>query len=265
MLQLKTMNKCRLRIYNAVCLSAKERDKSMKEKIYTIPVNDAFDKDCECPVCAMFQELEKNAVEYTMGPSYMEDDIRAKTDELGFCQKHLQQVYDCENRLGFALVIKTHMDKLIADIDRLSKEPVKGKTFFKKAETPSVSAYVKKHETSCFVCEKINGTFDRYIDTILHLYKADSNFKKKYKESKGFCTSHFGLLIQRGQEKFSGELCEEFIKDTTGLYLENIKRVRDDVEWFINKFDHKYANESWKNAKDSLPRAMTKVDSVLGD
>ena len=50
----------------------------MKEKIYTIPVNDAFDKDCECPLCAMYQELENNAVEYTMGPSYMEDDIRAE-------------------------------------------------------------------------------------------------------------------------------------------------------------------------------------------
>ena len=38
----------------------------MKEKIYTIPVNDAFDKDCECPLCAMYQELENNAVEYTI-------------------------------------------------------------------------------------------------------------------------------------------------------------------------------------------------------
>ena len=47
----------------------------MKEKIYTIPVNDAFDKDCECPLCAMYQELENNAVEYTMGPSYIEKDL----------------------------------------------------------------------------------------------------------------------------------------------------------------------------------------------
>ena len=66
----------------------------MKEKIYTIPVNDAFDKDCECPLCAMYQELENNAVEYTMGPSYMEDDIRAETDKRGFCRKHLKTVWD---------------------------------------------------------------------------------------------------------------------------------------------------------------------------
>ena len=29
----------------------------MKEKLYTIPVNDAFAKDCECPLCAMYKEL----------------------------------------------------------------------------------------------------------------------------------------------------------------------------------------------------------------
>ena len=68
----------------------------MKEKIYTIPVNDAFSSDCECPICSMYKALEDDAVSYTMGPSYMEDDIRAVTDKKGFCQKHLKKVYDCE-------------------------------------------------------------------------------------------------------------------------------------------------------------------------
>ena len=71
----------------------------MKEKLYTIPVNDAFSKDCECPVCIMYQELEAAAIDYTMGPSYMEDDIRAMTDAAGFCEKHLRQMYENQNRL----------------------------------------------------------------------------------------------------------------------------------------------------------------------
>ena len=91
----------------------------MKEKIYTIPVNDAFSSDCECPICSMYKALEDDAVSYTMGPSYMEDDIRAVTDKKGFCQKHLKKVYDCENRLGFALVMKTHLDRVINDIESL--------------------------------------------------------------------------------------------------------------------------------------------------
>ena len=115
----------------------------MKEKIFTIPVNDAFDSGCECPVCYMKRELENAAVEYTMGPSYMEDDIRAKTDELGFCEKHIKDVYNCENRLGFALVMKTHMDRVIADISKKAQEPVKGKKLFSKVQPNGISDYTK--------------------------------------------------------------------------------------------------------------------------
>ncbi len=56
----------------------------MKEQLYSIPVNDAFSVDCECPICQIYHKLEKEAVEYTMGPSYMEDDTRSKTDAAGF-------------------------------------------------------------------------------------------------------------------------------------------------------------------------------------
>lgn len=91
----------------------------MKEKIYTIPVNDAFDKDCECPLCAMYQELENNAVEYTDGTKlHGKTDIRAETDKMGFCRKHLKKIYAVENRLGFALVMKTHMDNVINEIEK---------------------------------------------------------------------------------------------------------------------------------------------------
>ena len=37
-------------------MKASEGVKEMKEKIYEIPVNEAFEQDCECPICI----LEKN-------------------------------------------------------------------------------------------------------------------------------------------------------------------------------------------------------------
>ncbi|MEE3377550.1 MAG: DUF6062 family protein, partial [Lachnospiraceae bacterium] len=88
----------------------------MKEKLYTIPVNDAFDRDYECPICAMYEELEKRYVEYAMGPSYMEDDNRERTDKLGFCPKHIQMMYADKNKLGVALMLNTHMNKTIKDL-----------------------------------------------------------------------------------------------------------------------------------------------------
>lgn len=94
----------------------------MKEKLYTIPVNDAFASSCECPICTMYKTLEDNSIEYTMGPSYMEDDVRSETDRLGFCDKHIKQVYHMDNRLGMAWVMKTHFDKTIDDVGKLQKK-----------------------------------------------------------------------------------------------------------------------------------------------
>lgn len=235
----------------------------MKEKIYTIPVNDAFSSDCECPICSMYKTLEDDAVNYAMGPSYMEDDIRMVTDKKGFCQKHLKKIYDVENRLGFALVMKTHLDKVIRDIEGLQENKPAGKSLFKKAEKPQIQEYIEELNNSCFVCDRIANTFDRYLDTVFYMYKHDEQFKKMYSESKGFCTTHYGILIEKAVNKLSGKDLDEFLEMTNNLYIENMKRVRDDVEWFINKFDHKYINEPWKNAKDSLIRAMIKDASIL--
>ena len=58
----------------------------MKTEIYTIPIQDAFAEESECPVCRMYQKLEENAINYTIGPgaSYMEGDIREQSDEQAY-------------------------------------------------------------------------------------------------------------------------------------------------------------------------------------
>ncbi len=234
----------------------------MKEKIYEIPVNDAFDQDCECPLCAMRKVLEDNAVEYTMGPSYMEDDIRAKTDEAGFCEKHLLAVYHCDNRLGISMVLKTHFDKVIDDIRKRTVTPIRPKSLFRKEEPENpVVSYIDELNGKCFVCERVNQVFDRYLNTCFYLWKSDQNFRDKFNHSKGFCTTHYRDLLKMASGQLKGDSLDQFVKELNELYLTNMERVRDDLAWFINKFDYKYANESWKNAKDAVPRAMMKDNS----
>lgn len=235
----------------------------MKEELYTIPVNDAFQTECECPVCAMRHTLEQNAVEYTMGPSYMEDDIRMETDRLGFCQRHMQQISEQNNKLGLALVVKTHMDKVIKDVEKLSQKRERPKGVFKKTVTNPVVDYLKELECSCFVCGRIENSFKRYIATIFYLWRSDDSFRKMYENSKGFCNEHYRILIEEAPNQLSGSSVDEFIKMTDRIYLANMERVRDDVEWFINKFDYRYQDEPWKNAKDSLPRALMKLNGIV--
>lgn len=236
----------------------------MKEKLYAIPVNDAFSEDCECPVCALYKKLEDDAVDYTMDNSYMQDDTRAITDKLGFCQKHIKMVYNKDNRLGMALVMKTHFDKTIKDVSKLSGQMPKSGSLFKKGVPESgLTDYLNKLNSSCFVCDKINSVFDRYIATIFHLWKNDPQFKDKYLASKGFCNPHFSILLSESVNHLKGDELAAFQKATYDLYITNMERVRDDIAWFINKFDYRYADEPWKNSKDSLPRSMTKADSLL--
>lgn len=234
----------------------------MKEQLYSIPVNDAFSEDCECPVCQMYHKLETDSVEYTMGPSYMEDDTRALTDEKGFCEKHLRQVYNQDNRLGMAWVMKTHFDKTINDI-RKNMPSGPAKLIKKGIPNSSLIKYIDKLNSSCFVCDRINTFFNQYVDTIFFLWKKDESFKEKYKNTKGFCTPHYALLLKKSVECLSNEALEEFVSITNDLYITNMERVRDDVAWFINKFDYKYQNEPWYNAKDSVIRSLVKSNGVI--
>lgn len=235
----------------------------MKEKLYTIPVNDAFAVDCECPLCTMKRTLETDSIEYTLGPSYMEDDIREVTDKKGFCKKHIGLLYKNQNRLGLALMLKTHLDKTINDATKATNDAfkVKSSLFKKTVEESPVADYFSALNSSCFICDRINNVFERYIITVLHLYKTDSEFRATFKNCKGFCNEHFEALHSKALTELPKDILDEFLKDLNTLYIENLKRVRDDLDWFICKFDYRYANEPWKNSKDSLVRAILKTNS----
>lgn len=238
----------------------------MKEQLYTIPVNDAFASDCECPLCKMKADLERNAIEYTLGPSYMEDDNRAMTDEAGFCEKHIQALYQEKNRLGLALILSTHMTKVTKDLQLLSKNRSTSgtKSLFKKSvENSSLGSYVEKLKNNCFICNRMNQTFDRYIDTIFHLYKKDPSLSEKIRQSKGFCTYHYAMLYDKAADYLSKEQLNQFLSDINDTYFKNMERMQEDIEWFINKFDYRYQNEPWKNSKDALPRCVLKSHGTL--
>ena len=237
----------------------------MAEQLYTIPVNDAFHADCECPLCQMQKTLEEHAIEYTMGPSYMEDDNRAMTDKMGFCSHHIGMLYKEKNRLGLALMLKTHTDKTIRDLKALSEKgtPTKPGLFSKQSNFSGVGAYIKELESSCFICDRMNRTFDRYVDTIFHMWKKDPEFKDTFKSSKGFCTYHYGILYDTSVTKLSKNQCEEFIEALNHLYFENMERVNGDIGWFIDKFDYRFKNAPWKNSKDALPRGIIKANHTF--
>ena len=44
----------------------------MEERIYTIPVNEAFESDDGCPFCRLYKKLENDELDLILGASMME-------------------------------------------------------------------------------------------------------------------------------------------------------------------------------------------------
>lgn len=235
----------------------------MAEKLYTIPVNDAFNEDTECPICEMYHNIEDNAIDFVMGTSYMEDDVRMETDKMGFCEKHIPMLYKNQNRLGLGLMMLTHMNRTIKEMEGKMNQKIQAPSFFKKASAGSaVKSYVDELEHSCYVCKRMENMYGRYVATTLYLYDKDEAFRAKFAGCKGFCNRHYGMLYDLAPSEISSKRLPEFIETLNKVYMNGYKRVRDELEWFTDKFDYRNADKPWGNSRDALIRAIVKTNSV---
>lgn len=237
----------------------------MKEQLHTIPVTEAFESGDECPFCYLERQTEQRAINYAIGPgaSYMEPEIRAITDEEGFCQAHLKKMYDYGNALGNALILQTYfigmMEQLQAQMDSYELPEKKGLFRRKKPEAPSdtLVPWLEKKLGSCFVCSQMERSMERYYATFFTLLK-DAEFRRKVEDSKGFCMHHFLELMRRTEESLPKQQKEWFREVVFSVHWENMNRVKEDLDWLIKKYDYRYASADWKNSKDALRRAMQK-------
>ena len=193
----------------------------------------------------------------------MEDDIRMDTNRMGFCKLHMRMLAVQKNRLGLALILKTHLDEQKKQAEQFKGKQIKPKTLLKKPERSGVSEWAEKQVNSCYICNRITNTFGRYVDTVLHLYKKDPEFRRKYDNCKGFCQEHVGVLIDKAQEVLNQEMLTSFYETTLKLYTENLKRLSEDLDWFTDKFDYRYKDAPWKNSKDAIERAVTKTNGII--
>lgn len=239
----------------------------MKEKIYTIPVNEAFDADCECPFCYLAKKTDNDVLDYVLGPSYMEEDIREETDKVGFCKYHYDKMFHAQNRLGVALMVSTHLKKLNQKLAAALKAEAshKGKSGLFSSKSPKSSPLAEFTETlgdSCYACQRIESRMNSYFDTFFYLWKSEPEFREKVKISKGFCLEHLSRIVKDARKKLGENKFTELLETLSSIELENFTRIDEELDWFIRKFDYRFQNEPWKNSKDSLERAILKISSA---
>ena len=245
----------------------------MKEQIYTIPLMDAYRAGEECPFCFIERNLEQHSINFTLGPgaSYMEDDIRAQTDQSGFCKEHYRQMFVYGNRLGSALILETHLKKKASELKQEMKQ-YSGKSkgimgrFRKSGDgeeaSNNVSRWVQAQKKSCYICEHIKSNYDRYMATFFELFKkGDAEFMNLVQNSKGYCLPHFGDILEYAPQ-YLNEKDQAKLREILFPQMEqNLDRIIEDVDWFQKKFDYRYKDADWKDSKDAVQRAMQKAGS----
>ena len=230
----------------------------MPYHIHTIPVLDALKDPQGCAFCVMHNKLEEDAIQFILGPAYMEDDIRMDTNRVGFCKAHLSAMYAQQNRLGLAFMLHTHLQQLNKDLAAFVQDKKPSPIFGKDTSGPTskIHNHLDKTIASCYVCTKIESTFTRYIDTFLYLWSKGGEDASLIKSQKGYCLPHFSQLVEMASG-LSRSKRERFIEEIVNPQLAHLKELELDIEWFTLKFDYRYVNEPWKNSKDALPRALS--------
>ncbi|MCL2215667.1 MAG: DUF6062 family protein [Defluviitaleaceae bacterium] len=234
----------------------------MPNHIHTIPVLDALREPGHCAFCVMFNKLERDAVNFIMGPAYMEDNVRMETNRTGFCKRHMEAMYGNQNRLGLALLLHTYTQQLNKDAKGIIASHKPAPLFGK--DTNSVISRLKGHlektHGTCYVCRKIESTFERYIDTFFHIWGKGGEDGKLVSSQKGYCLPHFIRLLAAAEGLGRGKR-EKFLDEILPAWKNIMEELENDLDWFVQKFDFRNADAPWKNSKEALTRAISLLGS----
>ncbi len=224
------------------------------ETIYTIPINEAFEEaieaasrgECVCPLCTVSKKLEEDELDLILGASMMEPDIRIKTNELGFCQDHFAKMLRRQKRLPLALMLESHLNELNA---MLTRKGVLG------TSPAAASKRLDALKKDCYVCSRVQANLKRMISNAVYMWDHDPAFVAKVRAQRCICLKHFSDILSAAEglnRKKLAALYEDFSQPVY-TYL---GELAGDVSHFCKKFDYRYENEPWGNAKDSVERAI---------
>ncbi len=239
----------------------------MKEKIYTIPLNEAYETDCECPLCFLEKKLENEAIEYTLGAAMMEPDFRIESNEKGFCKNHYSMLFSKQNKLSLALILETHIEEISKSIGSLSKDfnKLSKNRLFKKSSDSNdkINDWFHKNNSSCVICDKVEKTMKRYIEVFFYMWSHDNEFKNKVISSKGFCLYHFGILSKNVQKYLGNKDSSDFLNIIYDIEKDELMRINEDIHKFTLKFDYRNKDMDWGTAINAPIRAIEKLSGYI--
>lgn len=206
----------------------------MKEVIYTIPINDAYDVGCGCPVCRLEKKLDAEAREYVMGAAMMEPDVRLMTNESGFCKRHFDEMLGMKNRLSLTLMLQSYLGELLRDGIPSEEKHVSKKDFER------ISDKLSRSSEGCFICERTREKLDLYAKNIIYIWQSTEEFREKTRRQEYFCPKHLALLTKFAKTLLSKREFTAFCADHFSATRKILEGLEDEVTRFCNSYNYMF-------------------------
>lgn len=231
------------------------------ERIYTIPVNEAFDDsrdhhDVGCPLCTLYRRLEEDELSLILGASMMEPDVRVRTNREGFCPRHFTAMLKRKNRLGLALMLESHLNELAPALFPRGLAAVGGR---EKAATR-----LSELEKDCYVCSRIEFSLSRMIETVALLYEEDAAFREKFRAQPHFCLPHYRRLLSVARDRLTKKARADFCREIGEVEERWFSSLASDVSAFCRSFDYRAEEPLTEEQKSSVERAVKGLSGLEG-
>ena len=222
----------------------------MVESIYTIPLTEALDENCDCLFCYLEEKIEREQIEYALGAAMMEPDFRTLSNEKGYCRHHIGMMARAKKALPLALVLDTRCDEVLKKIKAVDFSKKSGLFKKEKSAYDTLKSITNELAGSCLVCERIEKTMDKFMNTFWYLYSKEPEFKERFLSGKGVCITHFAKMLN-ALESVSGSKREVYAKELYDLELRVLEHEKEEVFNFTKKFDYRSDKKDWNVARDA--------------
>lgn len=209
-----------------------------------------------CPICALVLKDSQSYLDHLFYESVLDVPTRRNLqDSFGFCNWHAWQIPNlpsiCSPAVGFSIFASDLLGKFsrlgTALAEKLPKRRIWTLLFCKASR--QLVAQIKKRV--CPACAHV-GEFETFHLKDLLEFITEKNFQEAYRNSPGICIPHFLVIAKEhsAHRAFSILL---------NLQLEKTRSLRDRLEEFIRKQDHRFQQQitpdeakSWRIAMECL-------------
>jgi hypothetical protein len=215
----------------------------------------------ECPLCLLAEWAEETYLRSFQHSRVMEPNVRVKTNDTGFCPLHYRKLYEGENKLGLGLMVHTHLREKLPLIQESLEAMRAGAAAGRKGagRLEEAAASLENMHDTCFICDLLKLDLDRYAFTILYLWRKDAEFLSTFRSSRGFCLSHFLVMVAKGRRMMRADRLQRWLEDCIPLMMASLQELERDLLSFTQLHHDANRGLGSDGERTALARVLQKL------